>query len=59
MAENQDKMGFLEHLEELRGRIIKSVFSSLFLFRKTDRICLQAHSRALLHVTHRSFRHKD
>ncbi len=27
MAENQDKMGFLEHLEELRGRIIKSLFS--------------------------------
>lgn len=31
MAENQDKMGFLEHLEELRGRIIKSLFSIILV----------------------------
>ena len=31
MAENQDKIGFLEHLEELRGRIIKSLISIILV----------------------------
>jgi sec-independent protein translocase protein TatC len=31
MAENQGKMGFLEHLEELRGRIIKSLISIILV----------------------------
>jgi sec-independent protein translocase protein TatC len=31
MAEDHDKMGFLEHLEELRGRIIKSLISIILL----------------------------
>ena len=31
MAENQDKIGFLEHLEELRGRIIKSLISVILV----------------------------
>ena len=31
MAENQDKMGFLQHLEELRGRIIKSLISIILV----------------------------
>jgi len=31
MAENKDKIGFLEHLEELRGRVIKSLISIILV----------------------------